>query len=160
MRIMAGPTRQQGMGATVYTVVGSFLGGAAGGAWLGLVGMSLADIYGNILLWKDLLAGLVAGTAVATLSILCGRAVGRLAELRVVLLAAFAALNAVATLYLFGDWVCVVSPAGPAFTDCRLPMPSGGLSFLGATLLLSPSALVVLLGAFATLRGLLRVRTS
>ena len=73
-----------------------------------------------------------------------------------VLVAAVATLNVMVVLYLFGDWVCEVSPEGPAFTDCRLPTPSGGLSFLDAALLLSPSGLAALLGAAVTIRGLLR----
>lgn len=81
---------------------------------------------------------------------------GRLAGLRVVLVAAFAALNVAAVLYLFGDWVCEVPPAGPDFTHCRLPAPSGGLSFLDAALLLLPSGLAALLGATVTIRNLRR----
>lgn len=30
---MSSPDQRQGFGATVYTVIGSFIGGAAGGAW-------------------------------------------------------------------------------------------------------------------------------
>lgn len=135
-------------------LIGSFLGGAAGGAWFGLVLMSLTGLYGNIPLWKDLLAGTIAVSAVAALSVVCGRAAGRLAGLRVVLVAAFAALNVASVLYLFGDWVCEVPPAGPDFTNCRLPSPSGGLSFLDAALLLSPAGLAALLGAAVTISGL------
>ena len=152
---MSEPNRTQGVGATAYTVVGSFLGGAAGGAWLGLVLMSLAGIYGNILLWKDLLAGILAAGAVAALAILCSRASGRLAGFRVILVAAIAVLNVAAVLYLFGDWVCEVSPAGPAFTNCRIPAPLGGLPVPRAMLLVSPSLVAAVLGASATVRGLL-----
>lgn len=142
--------------AAAYTITGSFLGGAGGGGWLGLVLMSLAGLYGYIPLWKDLLAGTIAAGAVAALAVLCGRSADRLAGLRVVLVAAFAALNVAAALYLFGDWVCEVSPAGPAFTNCRLPAPSGDLSFLDAALLLSPTRLAALLGAAVIIRSLRR----
>lgn len=119
--------------------------------------MSLAGLYGYIPLWKDLLAGTIAAGAVAALAVLCGRSADRLAGLRVVVLvAAFAALNAAAVLYLFGDWVCEASPAGPAFTNCRLPAPSGDLSFLDAALLLSPTRLAALLGAAVIIRSLRR----
>lgn len=150
----------QNDGATVYTIAAAFLGAAGGGAWLGLILMSLVGLYGNILLWKNLMAGVLTVGAVAALSVLCGRSADRLAGLRVVLVAAFAALNVAAALYLFGDWVCEVPPAGTAFTNCRLPAPSGGLSFLDAALLLSPAGLAALLGASATARGLLRARRS
>jgi hypothetical protein len=119
IRAMSSRDLEQGIGAATYTIVGSFIGGAAGGVWLGLVLMSIADLYGNFALWEDLLAGAVAGTVVLALAILCGRTAGRLPGLRVVLVAAVAALNVVIVLYLFGDWICQVSLAGPAFTECR-----------------------------------------
>lgn len=149
-----------GKRAAHYTIAGSFFGGAAGGAWLGLVLMSLAGLYGNIPLWKDLLAGAVAGAVVAALAILCSRAVGRLSGLRVVLVAMIGALNVAAALYLFGGWICEVSPAGPAFTECRIPAPVGGLSFLDAVLLVSPAVLATVLMAAITVRGLLWDRRS
>jgi Na+/glutamate symporter len=62
----------------------------------------------------------------------------------VVLVAAVAALNVAISLYLLGDWICKVPPA---FTECRIPDPLGGISFLDADLLASPSILVALLGA-------------
>lgn len=158
--IVSGPGEKQTTGAAIYTIAGSFLGGAAGGAWLGLVLLSFPGLYGNIPLWKDLLAGILAAGVVAALAILCSRAAGRLAGLRVILIAAIAVLNVAAVLHLFGDWVCEVSPAGPAFTDCRLPAPTGGLSFLEAALLLLPSALAPVLGVYATVRGLRCARTS
>lgn len=145
-------------GATVYTIAASFLGAAAGGAWLGLILMSLAGLYGNIPLWKALMAGTIAGAVVAALAILCGRAAGRLAGLRVILVAAIAVLNVAAALYFFGGWVCEVSPAGPAFTNCQIPAPLGGLSLPGAVLLLSPTFLAAVIGASTTIRGLLRCR--
>jgi hypothetical protein len=122
--------------------------------------MSLVGLYGNLALWEDLLAVVIAGTVVFALAILCGRAAGRLPGLRVVLVAAVAALNVVIVLYLFGDWVCQVSSAGPAFTECRIPAPLGGLSLLDAALLISPAALAAVLGAFVTVRGLLRDKRS
>lgn len=160
MKIVSGPTGEQGIGATVYTVAGAFFGGAAGGAWLGLVLMSLTGLYGNILLWKDLLAGILAAGAVAALTILCSSASGRLAGLRVILVAAVAVLNVAAALYFFGNWVCEVSPAGPAFTECRMPTPLGGLSLPRAILLLSPSVLAAVLGASVTVRRLLKARNA
>jgi len=90
---MSSPDQRQGFGATIYTVVSSFVGGAAGGAWLSLILMSLVGLYGHLALWEDFLAGTVAGTTVAVLSVLCGRVAGRLSGLRVVLIAAVAALN-------------------------------------------------------------------
>ena len=156
---MSGSARS-GRGAIYYTVIGSFTGGAAGGAWLGLVLMSLAGLYGNIPLWQDFLAGLLAGGSVVALAILCSRAAGRLAGLRVILVATIAVLNVAAVLYLFGDWVCEVSPEGPAFTNCRIQAPTGGLPFLNAVLLVSPSALATATGAFATVRSLLQNRRS
>lgn len=154
MRLMADPTRQQGIGATIYTVAGSFLGGTAGGAWLGLVLLSLSGLYGYIPLWKDLLAGTLTVAAITVLAILCSRAAGRLSGLRVMLVAAVAALNVAAVLYLFGEWICVVFPAGPAFANCRIPTPLGGLSLPRAALLVSPSFLAAVLGAFVTVRRL------
>lgn len=53
-----------GKGPAYYTIAASFLGAAAGGAWLGLVLMSIAGLYGNIPLWKDLLAGTLAAAVV------------------------------------------------------------------------------------------------
>ena len=157
MKIVSGPIGEQGVGGVggiIYTVAGSFIGGAAGGAWLGLVLLSFPGLYGNIPLWKDLLAGMLAAGAVAALTILCGRAAGRLAGLRVILVAAVAVLNVAAVLYLFGDWVCEVSPAGPAFTDCRIPAPLGGLSLPRAMLLVSPSFVAAVLGTSMTVRDL------
>lgn len=85
-----------GKGPAYYTIAASFLGA---GAWLGLVLMSIAGLYGNIPLWKDLLAGTLAAAVVAALSVLCGRQAGRQAGrragLRVELIAAFAALKGV-----------------------------------------------------------------
>lgn len=153
-------TAQPSRGAIYYTIVGSFVGAAAGGAWLGLILMSFAGLYGDIALWKDVLAGVAAGISVAMLSILCGRAAGRLPGLRVMLVAAAAALNVVAVLYLFGDWICEVSPAGPAFTNCRIPAPLGGIHYLYAALIVSPSVLTALLGAFVTVRHLPQTRNS
>ena len=155
--IVSGPFEQRGKGATIYTVIGSFFGGAAGGAWLGLVLLSLPGLYGNIPLWKDLLAGTIAAGAVVALAILCGRAAGRLAGLRVILVAAIAVLNVAAVLYFFGNWVCEVSPAGPAFTNCRLPAPSAGTGLIHALLYFTPSMLAALV--FAVL-AVLSVRPS
>lgn len=155
---MCGSDQRQGVGATTYTVAGTFLGGAAGGAWLGLVLMSLAGLYGYIPLWKDLLAVTLAAAVVAALAVLCGQAAGRLAGLRVMLVAAFAVLNVAAVLYFVGNWVCEVSPAGPAFTECRIPAPLGGLSFVNAVLFFSPSFLAALLGASVTVRGIFQAR--
>ena len=121
--------------------------------------LSLPGIYGYIPLFKDLLAGALATGVVAALAVLCARSAGRLAGLRVVLVAAFAALNVAAALYLFGSWICEVSPAGPAFTNCRLPAPSGGLGPGPAVLLLSPAMLLAMLGAVLTIRPI-RDRTS
>lgn len=70
---MSGSAQEQSVGATIYSVVGSFIGAAAGGAWIGIVLMSFAGLYGNIPLWKDLIAGAAAGTVVAVLAIVCGR---------------------------------------------------------------------------------------
>jgi hypothetical protein len=84
MRIVSGPTWQQGMGATIYTIAAAFLGAVAGGVWLDLILMSLASLYRNIPLWKDLLVGTLAAGAVAALTILCSRAASRLAGLRVI----------------------------------------------------------------------------
>lgn len=154
MRIMSSPGEEQTTGATIYTVTGAFFGGAAGGAWLGLVLMSLSGLYGNIPLWKDLLAGILAAGAVAALTILCSSASGRLTGLRVILVAALAMLNVAVVLYLFGDWVCEVSPAGPAFTNCRIPAPLGGLSLPRAMLLVSPSLVAAVLGTSMTVRDL------
>ena len=154
--IVSGQIGQRGEGATIYTVIGSFFGGAAGGTWLGLVLLSLTGLYGNIPLWEDLLAGAIAEAMVAALALLCARTAGRLAGLRVVLVAAFAALNVAAVLYFFGNWVCEISPEGPAFTHCRIPAPLGGLSLLSVALLASPIVLASLLGASVTVRGLLR----
>lgn len=153
-------TGQPSRGAIYYTVVGSFFGAAAGGAWLGLVVMSVVGLYGNIPLWKDLLAGMLAGCMVAALAILCSRTAGRLIGLRVMLVAVIAVLNVATVLYLFGDWVCEVSPAGPAFTNCRIPAPLGGLSFLDAALLALPTVLATVLVASITVRGLLWDRRS
>ena len=78
--------------------------------------LSLAGLYGRAVPWEDLLVGTVAGGAVAGLSYLCGRAAAprdRTAGLGVVPLAVVAALNVVAALYLFGEWVCQLSPAKP-----------------------------------------------
>lgn len=157
---MSSRNLEKSIGAATYTIVCSFIGGAAGGIWLGLILMSLAGLYGNLALWEDLLAGMVAGTVVFALANLCSRVAGRLSGLRVVLVAAVAALNVVIVLYLFGDWVCQVPPAGPAFTKCQIPAPLGGLSFLNAALLASPSMVPALLGAFATVRGLSRDRST
>jgi hypothetical protein len=154
MRVVSYQDREQGVGATIYTITGSFMGGAAAGAWLGLVLMSLAGLYGYIPLWQDLLAGAIAGGVVTALAILCSRVAGRISGIRVVLIAAITALNVAATLYFFGEWVCVVSPAGPAVTNCQIPAPLGGLSLPNAVLLASPSLLAAVLGAFATVRGL------
>lgn len=104
------------------------------------------------------MAGTVAGATVAVLSILCGRAAGRLAGLRVILVAAVAALNVAATLYLFGSWVCEVPLSGPPFAECRIPAPLGALSLLEAILFTSPSVLAAILGVFLTLHTLLRDR--
>lgn len=144
--------------ATTYSIAASFLGAAAGGAWLGLVFMSLAGLYGHIPLWQDLLVGAIAGGVVSALAILCSRVAGRLSGLRVVLVAVVAALNVAIVLYLFGDWICQVSPAGPAFTECHVPAPLGGLPLLDATLLASPSMLATVLVAYITVRDLLRDR--
>ena len=97
----------------------------------------------------------VAGGAVAGLTYLCSRAAGprgRPAGLGVVLVAAVAALDVVAALYLFGEWVCQLSQAepGPAFASCRTPAPLGGLSPIAAVLLLSPAGLPAAAGAFMT----------
>ena len=150
---MSVSTGQQVKGATAYTVAGAFIGAAAGGGWLGLVLLSLAGLYGGAALWQDLLALVVAGGAVAGLAHLCGRAAGQLSGLRVLLVAAVAALNVVATLYLFGEWVCDLSPQGPAFTDCRILSPLGGLSPIAAVLLLSPAGLAAAAGTFLTIRA-------
>lgn len=152
IKAMSSRDLEQGIGAATYTIVGSFIGGAAGGAWLGLVLMSLTGLYGNIPLWKDLLAGVLAAAVVAALSVLCGRQAGLRAGLRVGLIVAFAALNVVAALYLFGAWVCEVSPAGPAFTNCRLPAPSGGLGPARSLLFFSPATLAAMAAALLTLR--------
>lgn len=160
MKVMVPPDYKQSVGATTYTIAGSFIGAAGGGAWLGLVLMSLADLYGNIPLWKDLLAGMLAGVTAGALAIICSRAAGRLAGLWVVLVAAVAVLNVAAALYLFGGWICEVSPARPAFTECRIPAPLGGLSFLDAALLASPTVLATVLVASMTVRGLLWDRRS
>ena len=150
-------TRQQSLVASAYTVAGSFLGAAAGGGWLGLVLLSLAGLYEGAGLFADFLSLLIAGGAVAGLAYLCGRSAGphgRLVGLRVVLVAAVAALNVAAALYLFGEWVCQISPAkpGPAFTECRIPAPVGGLSPFSAILLLSPAVLAATIGAAVTIR--------
>lgn len=160
IRIVSGQVEHRGEGAAIYTVIGSFFGGAAGGAWLGLVLLSLPGLYGYIPLWKDLLAGTLAIAVITALAVLCSRAAGRLAGLRIVLVAVIAALNLAAVLYLFGDWVCEVSSAGPAFTNCRIPTPLGGLTFIYAALLVSPSVLAAVFGATVTVRGLLQNRSS
>ena len=154
---MSGSARS-GRGAIYYTVIGSFIGGAAGGAWLGLVFMSLSGLYGNTALWEDLLAGLAAGTALVAFYALSSRAAGRIIGMRVMFVAAVAVLNVVAVLYLFGDWVCVISPAGPAFSNCRIPAPLGGLSLLRAILLVSPYLLATILGTSVTVRGLFQAK--
>lgn len=155
---MSSPSEEQTAGATTYTIIGSFFGGAAGGVWLGLVLMSLVGLYANIPPWKDFLAGTIAASAVAALAILCGHAAGRLAGLRVILVAAIAVLNVAAVLYFFGNWICEVPPAGPAFTNCRLPAPSGGLGPGPAILLLSPAMLLAMLGAVLTIRPIRPIR--
>ena len=156
---MPDPVKPRSLGSVAYTVAGSFLGAAAGGGWLGLVLLSLAGLYGSAALWQDLLAIVVAGGAVAGLAYLCGHAAephGRPAGLRVVLVAAVAALNVVAVLYLFGEWVCRISPQGAAFTDCRISALAspGGLSPIAAVLVVSPAALAAATGALVTIRGL------
>ena len=159
---MSGSARQQETVATAYTVAGSFLGAAAGGGWLGLVLLSLAGLYGNAALWEDLLSAVIAGGAVAGLAYLCARAVephGRLSGMLVVLVALLTALNVSVALYLFGGWVCVLPPAGPApaFTDCRIPVLASpdGVSPLTGILLLYPAILAAILGAAVTIRNLL-----
>ena len=102
---------------------------------------------------------LVAGGEVAGLAYLCARAAaprGRLAGLGVVLVAAVAVLNVVAALYLFGEWVCELSPAEPgaSFTECRILSPLGGLSPIAAVLLLSPAGLASAAGAVTAIRDL------
>lgn len=72
--------------------------------------------------------------------------------------ATVAALNVAGALYIFGDWTCQVSLSGPAFAKCRIPAPLDGLSLLEAILFTSPSVLAAVLGAFVTLRMLLRDR--
>lgn len=119
--------------------------------------MSLTGLYGNIPLWKDLFAGMLAAGTVAALAILCGRAAGRLAGLRVILVAAIAVLNVAAALYFFGNWVCEVSPAGQAFTNCHLPAPSAGIGLIRSLLYFTPSMLATLV--FAVL-AVLSIRPS
>ena len=156
---MPGSVQGQGVGATVYTVISSFLGSAAAGAWLGLVLMSLFGLYGSMALYEDLLAGMVATAIVTTLAILCGQTAGRLSGLQVILVALVTVLNVATVLYIFGDWICQVPPAGPAFTGCFIPAPLGGLSLLESILLLSPSMLAATLGGVVNIRSLLRSRS-
>lgn len=103
-----------GAGRT-FLLAAAFAAVALAGAWLGLVAAVAADMVLSgpaRFPGEDLAAVIAAAVAIAAAYALVRRAVGRLAALNLLFVAAYAALDLLCSLYLFAprEFLCFVPP--------------------------------------------------